>query len=451
MEKAEKDAHPGNTDVPAETLSFLFLSTRWQFDTYGLSTVNKCLVNNLRLVDPDENMIKVTCTVLEESGKISDSESKDAEKYKVKLGGARQPRGKKGKPDMAWLEQQSVTYYRHLVMENKFDFLVGHIPYLVDGCLNLRDLSRDFHQGHSPKVILFAHALPLRDDGDVDEEMLTEWLQEADLIFSVGDGIFTLIDCHIESNDLDIEHRLYLPGFPLDFFEIERNPRKCTLTGEQSILVMTSDLNPNVSGVDMELAVVATSQSSDNIMYSEGSDLSRQLSFSFKLITSTDEEKSQWDRMFLDIKEKYKIEARAPEFKFCAPQEIKKLFPHLKRGTLLVLPLKSESSLYGVEALVAMASGIPVLVSRNSGMASFLQRLGEEEPIVCDNEGLQKNIIVWKERMIHKITNPDQAQRSATELRRKLVLDTRIAETHLEFLGTVAGKIFKLNVNFRRL
>ena len=34
-------------------ISILMLAVKWQFDTYGLSTVNKSLVNNLRMVDPE--------------------------------------------------------------------------------------------------------------------------------------------------------------------------------------------------------------------------------------------------------------------------------------------------------------------------------------------------------------------------------------------------------------
>ena len=34
-------------------ITVFFLVTKWQFDTCGLSTVNRSLVNNLRFVDPD--------------------------------------------------------------------------------------------------------------------------------------------------------------------------------------------------------------------------------------------------------------------------------------------------------------------------------------------------------------------------------------------------------------
>ena len=57
-------------------VSILMLATRWQFDTYGLSTVNKSLVNNLRLVDPDSQMLKITCAVLDKEGKIVEGDKK---------------------------------------------------------------------------------------------------------------------------------------------------------------------------------------------------------------------------------------------------------------------------------------------------------------------------------------------------------------------------------------
>ena len=65
---------PSTAELPPdgskETISVLLLASRWQFDRYGLSTVNKSLVNNLRLVDPERKTIKIACAVVEEEGKI---------------------------------------------------------------------------------------------------------------------------------------------------------------------------------------------------------------------------------------------------------------------------------------------------------------------------------------------------------------------------------------------
>ena len=112
---------------PTKRISVLLLATRWTFDTFGLSTVNKSLVNNLRKVDPDGQTIKITCAVLEENDKINKEEIDDAAKYKVELRGAKQRRGKKA-PCIEWMEEPTAAYYRHLVQENKFDYIVGHVP-----------------------------------------------------------------------------------------------------------------------------------------------------------------------------------------------------------------------------------------------------------------------------------------------------------------------------------
>ena len=85
-------------------ISVLLLAAKWQVDTYGLSTVNKSLVNNLRVVDPEGKKIKITCAVVEEEKNIKDDQKGDAEEYKVKLKGAKQPRGLKKKPNIQWLD-----------------------------------------------------------------------------------------------------------------------------------------------------------------------------------------------------------------------------------------------------------------------------------------------------------------------------------------------------------
>ena len=85
-------------DSAEKRISVLLLSTRWQFDTFGLSTVNKSLVNNLRVTDPEAKRVEITCTILEVEGKIGEDERRDAEKHGVELRGARQPRGKTRPP-----------------------------------------------------------------------------------------------------------------------------------------------------------------------------------------------------------------------------------------------------------------------------------------------------------------------------------------------------------------
>ena len=174
------------SDASRRTISVLLLGTRWQFDTYGLSTINKSLVNNLRLVDPEGNAIKITSTVLRDDGKIKDEDLKDAEKHGVQLKGAKRPRGsgRGEKPELLWLDKSPAAYYRHLVQDQKYDFIIGHAPYVANGCLNLKDLCKD--KNESPKIVLVFHSLPKDENGDVDDEILMDWLKETDVFVFFG-------------------------------------------------------------------------------------------------------------------------------------------------------------------------------------------------------------------------------------------------------------------------
>ena len=417
---------------PEKQISVLILALKWQFDTYGISTITKSLVNNLRLFDPEAKCIKITCAVLTEIGNIEESELRDAEKHGVQLVGAKQPRGKQMKPKISWLNEHAAIYYQHVILETKYDFIIGHMPQLADGCFNLRDQSIQWHEGHSPKVILVAHALPLTEDGDVDEECLTE----ADFVLSVGDSVWERIDSLIPASE---RHKLYFPAFPLDFFKVERRDTG-EVRGEQNILLMTTEREtPESVELDFDLAVASSAQASENIMFHEGSNPLKQISFSLKVFGSKDEDKDFWEKYFQGTKEKHNIIGNKPRIQFLTPKNIERLTQYLRRATILILPLKPESSLYGTEALVAMAAGVPVLVSRNSGIASFLHRTALTEPVVWDNEGFTKDIKTWKERLIQKITSPKQAQKMATELRQLLLLDTNIASSHLNFSRIIMG------------
>ena len=98
------EAFPENPDVidfekQENPISVLLLAERWQFDTYGLSTVNKSLVNNLRVVDPEGKKIKITCAVVEEERKIEQHiRKKMLRNTKLNLRGGKQLRGPKKKP-----------------------------------------------------------------------------------------------------------------------------------------------------------------------------------------------------------------------------------------------------------------------------------------------------------------------------------------------------------------
>ena len=102
--------------------------------------------------------------------------------------------------------------------------------------------------------------------------------------------------------------------------------------------------------------------------------------------------------------------------------------------------MKPDSPLFGTEALAAIAAGVPVLVSRYSGIAQLLQRMGKDEHVVYGIKS-EPIIDIWKDRILERLLRPEESQRSANRLREQLLLDTSIAETHLDFINIIASKL----------
>ena len=426
---------------PERQISILLLTPWWHFDSYGVSSISKSIISDLRSVDHDGENIHIFCAVLEEEGKIPQDQLRDAEKLGVQLIGAKQPKGKKRKPELQWLDEDVNKYYQDLIHDKKFDFIIGHLPYVANGALNLKTFCTK--QRKESKIILMVHTLPVADDAEIDEELLADWLKEADMVFSVGGNVWMHIGSIIRAMDIDVGHKLYLPSVSEDVPNQKQSEAEPKLSGEQNIVIMVPDReNPEVSGLDFELAVVSSAQASQNMMFNEGSSLSRHLNFNLKVITSTEDEKSSWEENLKTIQEKHKIDGSSPGFKFCCPKTPQKLQPLMKRATVVILPLKGDNPVFGTETLNALAAGIPILVSKNSGIASFLYDKGlQDGSVVWDGEGPKKNVEEWKKKLIRTITNQEEALRLAESVRKLLHLDVKTEGTHKAFVEyIVTGK-----------
>ena len=346
---------------PRKIISVLLMATRWTFDPYGLSTVNKSMVNNLRLVDPDAKTIRITCAVLEEEGKISDDQIQDAARHQVKLVGYKHPRGPRRSPTVEWLNQTINSYYSHVSNERKYDFIIGHIPYLVDGCFTLKD--NYVTNGDKPKVILVVHSLPRFED-QVDSAMLEGWLQEVDVVFSVGKAVHSELKPYVDGLDGNQKpvHKVYIPGYPVEFFGITREARGDRVQRTQYVSMMTGEQrNMDTPGLDFHLAVSACAKASEHIGATDGEPVK------LELLAVREEDRSQCRSWFKEI------QTSGLAFE-CPPAEnFDRIKRQLKRSNLFIQPLVADSILFGVEALSAAAAGVPILVSQNSGIASILE------------------------------------------------------------------------------
>ena len=430
-EPSTSELHPND-----RVISVLFLAIRWQFDTYGLSTINKSLINNLRLVDPEGKTVKITCAVVEEHEKISYIGGRDAEKYGLVLKGAKRPMSKKKgkKPKLKWLDEHTGSYYHHLMQDRHYDFVIGHAPYLANGCFNLKNLYKN--KIHSATTILMFHTLPKDENGDIDDEMVSDWLNEADIVFSVGKAVESELIPYVVG--IDEENRpiqkIYIPSYPVELFHAVREQKGKDVVGTQNITMMSGEIKDlDITGLDFPLAVNATIGAAEHIRDFDG------IRTNFTMLAAHEDDREKWKAVSREIFESKHVEHTGLSFKAEVPRDITSLQSCLKRSNLFLLPLKPDSPLFGTEALAAIAAGVPILVSRYPGIARLLQKMAEDEPVVYGIK-LQSSAELWKERILQRLLRPGESQQSGNRLREQLLLDTSITQTHLDFINVIASK-----------
>ena len=298
---------------------------------------------------------------------------------------------------------------------------------MANGALTFKDLCEE--KGTIPKIIFMIHALPKNKEGHVDEELIFDWMKEADVVFSIGKHVESDIIPFI--NGLEVckrpVHKMYLPSYPLESFEIQKEVNKEKVHGTQNISMMTGETHDlEISGLDFPLAISSIAAASEHIK--NFNDVRTNLLMMFTREADTKLWKENFDKILEGKKFSTSLSLHSS---VCA--NITKVMTDLRRNNLFMFPTKPDSPVYGTEALTAAAAGVPILVSQHSGIASLLQIMYQDKSVV------KTKTETWRERIIEKLVRPAEAQQIADRLREQLLLDTNIAQTHLDFINTITG------------
>ena len=284
-------------DSSRTQVSVLILSPKWRFDSYGISTIKRSLVTNLRQIDPEDEYIHITVAVLEEDGQITEVHRLDAEKYYVQLRGAKQPkRGNRNrKPELQWMDDYSGVHFDHLTFEVDYDFIIGHVPQIPYGCLNLKEIYKKRNFRNIPKTISIVHALPENHEEENDDEQLT-WFREVDIVLSIGRKTEADVErciSALEPQEKPI-HKTYIPYYPLDLFGIRRDA--ASESTDKHILMMTEEPEDlEVDGIDFPLAVSSTAEARARFSVAHG------IETKVRFLTSHEKDIDQWGKMFGQI------------------------------------------------------------------------------------------------------------------------------------------------------
>ena len=307
--------------------------------------------------------------------------------------------------------------------------------------MNIRSL---YHETETqPKVILMIHDLPRSTDGDTDEETLVEWLSDADIVFSVGNSVKSELVSVLASvpSEQQPVHKLYIPGFPLELFNVcRRKVEGNKVQGIQNITMMTKVCKDfEISGIDFPLAVTSTAAASKYILDSNG------VETNFVLLTENREDKDQWKKEFEDILKSEEVRGQTLQIRVDSQEDVEKMKVHMRDSNLMILPLKPGTHVFDCVALSAIAAAVPLLVSTYPVIAPLSEGICQYEYTIHESK-LDFDSERWTEIIIEKILRPEDSQLKATKMREQLLLDTSVTQTHLDFIKTIVGKILYFNV-----
>ncbi len=426
--------------VDVYKLSIVFMSPKWQNDGYGIATINRSLINDLYGTDPEGQRLRLACMTAEQDSNITEKDRDDAEKYNVTLVGAKLPKGVRRKevvPDLEWLNIH--PFHWHITEIENIDVVIGHVPYIADGPENVKELCRN-QQHNIPQVGLIIHSLPQDDDGDIDDKLLTEWLKGADFVFSVGKGIQMEIEGYLScfEETSKVKHELYLPGCDVELLKIDTKLRQEPAKGPQMVTMITGEKKQlNIKGLDFKLAVGATAKATSKIL--EQSSLRDQVSVNFTSVGALASEKESWKENFNEIMEDVSRNDKRLKFTHKTMHDEEEFRNILKRSDLCILPLYKDSKLFGAEALMAAYAGVPLLVSKNAGIADLLYPIPAEDSMIETKGVFTEDAQNWMLKITKRILNAKDSGEEAKAIKQHLVKETSIELSHQKFVSTLLG------------
>ncbi|CAH1239393.1 MFHAS1 [Branchiostoma lanceolatum] len=380
----------------------------------GISTINGQLMDIL--THDDEGHLtsaraKVVCTVLH----ATDEEKREAQSQGIELVVPSTLEGDQRTPTLDWLTYDHKTRYPDIPSD--ISVIVGHADVTSTAARNIKKKRLPA----SAKFILYNHVMPedtehhKSDDrvmsiGDKMDAIRAD-TEEADAVFSVGP---TMHDYYKTQIGLSKPHHLFLPR-PSDIFS-----------------------RMNVTYVETKTKTVLSVGRVRGVEKLKGYDL---------LVKAMGKVLDRFPKARLRIRG---VSAEDfPESKEIIQANIAKgtfHFTPLKYGTqyqlsrdfreahLVLMPSRAEP--FGLVGLEAIAAGVPVLVSSNSGLAEFLESKGPDfdRPIV-DMDGSDEVVAERLAKRIIKVLTGGPAEfEAAKRLKDKLLASKYWEESHRTFL-----------------
>ena len=416
----------------------LFLGPSWGYDPYWIAAVNRMLIDDLNHLARETNSeISMHCALLKEENQITAEERQAAKKCNVSsLFGAKLPLGRCGSIDVDSMNIHPSSYYGHIREQCKnVTHIISHVPEYLYAAFNMKQslLERKL-EDLEPKIVLVVHDLPKNSEGKVQEEEFAKLLSATALVLSLGKEVYHAIESILATCDRRPSHVCYIPNPPIDLFQIERPPPKNNnVQGLQNILLFAT----NLENMDFKIAVSAVTTASDVLI--QNATEKDHVKVVFYAMHGNAAKNEDYKSTFEEHKKSTNARHKKLQlFQETSPSK-EKVTKLLKKSKLCIYPASTESTVLGMEVLMAAYSGLPVLVSEDTGAAGMFDCLHLKDSIVKCTGDFDADVEIWSSEIVKKLKDPQAAFEEAKRVREVLLLDSAIPTSHLEFIAELCS------------
>ncbi|XP_078000267.1 uncharacterized protein LOC144452927 isoform X2 [Glandiceps talaboti] len=307
--------------------------------------------------------------------------------------------------NIKWLTVYHKVHYPDLENIPDLGIIIGHAPLTSEAALEIRD-----QRFPGKEVFLFIHVIP--EDIEVHKETWTperveerevnilQAAEKATMVFSVGPRVFNHFDSKFRAIEGKVNHVNYYPYPDQEFFDI--NIKKPSPEHPVRILTFGRIAGVgNLKGYDIVAGAL-----------SKVSDLLHEVRLPAPIWTIRGVQQGQHEESKEYIL-KY-VETNYLKFNLYPYGSQNKIRRDMKQSHMVLMASRSEP--FGLVGLEAIAAGIPVLVTSNSGLAQFLK---EQFPIDANamivdagvnEKSLQSDIRTWQKAIIDVIRDNYEAR-----------------------------------------
>eukprot|EP00058_Branchiostoma_floridae_P016441 XP_002601929.1 hypothetical protein BRAFLDRAFT_86413 [Branchiostoma floridae] len=426
--RASRDVQRGvELPVTIETLgptaagrSVLLVSTEYGTSKGGVSTINRQVAHKLSIAGA-----KVYATVLE----TTEQDERDAERDGVKLLKPRLDPDSSAKPSLEWLTVYHSVHFPHIPSD--VCCIVGNVDVTSRAARKIRE-ERFPHA----KLAMFGHVAPEETEHYKSDEKalgvgrkeasIQDDIDKADVVFSVGPRIHRHYDRFLRQRH--VTHHIFLP-----------EPSK-----------VFSDANVTFGDegeVEKPKRVVLSIGRVRNVEMLKGHDLAagsidkaaQRLDNQYKLrlrVRGIDENDFKDSKRILE--EKLRSGRVKPTLlPYGTQEEIRR---DMEACHLVLMPSRAEP--FGLVGLEAIAAGVPVLISEQSGLAELVAQLAKKyQPnfrhCIVKMKGdtaTDADAEKWADSIEDVITNAKSVFAEARAFREKLLASKYWEESHQKFL-----------------